>query len=317
MPERTPSVSVAMINYNYGRYLCGALDSIRSQTRPVDQVVVVDDGSTDESMDVLAAAGDLVTVIRQPNSGAARASQRAIAACTGDVVLMLDSDDLMLPDRVERVVEAYRAHPQAEWVWHALLHVDRPSCRPLLTTPVPKGFTAGFKDFRGEVSRGRLPMSVPATSALSWRRDLLRRLMPIPAGIHVHDNYLKIASLGLGCGVVLSEVLALQGIHGDNVYTNVDARRRTTIRSNTAVDIGVSVRRFGLDALAHRMVAEGIVRSVGGRLLWPDRRLAAWHYVTSLSRSERRALGLALGIAAARVARERVPVQVHRTRTPA
>ena len=267
-------VSVAIINYNYGAYLAEAIDSVLRQTRPVDEVVVVDDGSTDDSRDVLAAYGDPVRAILTGNRGPAAASTTALSSCTGDVVLQLDADDLADPTRVERVVAAYEAHPAAAWVFHRLRHVRRDTGEPVAGQPGLRRFAGGFHDFRADVRRGRLPVTMPATSGLSWRRDFLQALLPIPGSVRVHDNYLKFASLARGAGVFLDEVLGRQGMHAANFYAQKTGRDLRLTRARNAVSMLPGFRSLGpqLDGMWGRIYADAWVLSRGLRDFGDDER---------------------------------------------
>src|SRR4051812_42865104 len=108
--SRAPTVSVAMAAYNSERWIGETIESILAQTRPPDQIVVVDDGSTDETARVLARFGDRLEVVRQPNAGAPRAYNRAFAEARGDYVALASSDDLWDPRKLEWQVEALAAN---------------------------------------------------------------------------------------------------------------------------------------------------------------------------------------------------------------
>ncbi|MGC4083750.1 MAG: glycosyltransferase family A protein [Vicinamibacterales bacterium] len=95
-----PLVSIVVLNYNYGRYLTEAVESALSQTYPAIEVVVVDDGSTDESAEVLARYEGRVTICRKRNGGMVSAMNRGFAESRGDVIVFLDADDFLLPDAV-------------------------------------------------------------------------------------------------------------------------------------------------------------------------------------------------------------------------
>ncbi|MEO9516475.1 MAG: glycosyltransferase [Paracoccaceae bacterium] len=88
----TPSVSVIVTNYNYGHYIEACLNSLRMQTSPPDEIIVVNDGSTDGSADILSLISDVV-VIDQPNGGQAAAFNTGFAASTGEIVVFVDADD--------------------------------------------------------------------------------------------------------------------------------------------------------------------------------------------------------------------------------
>ena len=102
-----PTVSVVIPTYNYGRYICETIDSALAQTYKPLEVIVVDDGSTDDTRERLAAYSDRIRYILQKNSGPAAARNTGIVAAQGEFVALLDSDDLWLPEKVERQVALY------------------------------------------------------------------------------------------------------------------------------------------------------------------------------------------------------------------
>src|SRR5579875_1129988 len=108
-----PLVSVVVPAFNLARYLPAALDSALSQVDPGGpiEVIVVDDGSTDETPDVLAGYGDRVRTIRQPNRGLTAAVERGLKEVSGEFVALLDADDTWPPDRLTRHLEILRARP--------------------------------------------------------------------------------------------------------------------------------------------------------------------------------------------------------------
>jgi hypothetical protein len=255
-----PSVSVAMINYNYGRFLAEAIESVLHQEHPPLDVVVVDDGSTDSSREVLQQYEGRITAILTPNRGKGAATNTAVDACRGDVVALIDSDDLMLPSRLRRIAEVYAAHPKAQWVWHDLQHVRRETMEELPPV-ILQNFTAGPHDHCAAVARGDLPMSAPATSALSWRRTFLASLLPMAPGMRSQDNYLKFLSLGLAPGFVVAERLALQGIHDSNAFTTATGKERRHKQSLRAIDAAPGLGQHGLHALQRRLLADAFLLS--------------------------------------------------------
>lgn len=107
-----PTISVVIPNYNYGRYLAETLESVFAQTLPPHEVIVVDDGSTDNSSEILSSYGDRVRVVRQQNRGVAAARNAGIELATGEFVAFLDADDIWLPQKLERQVERFLADPE-------------------------------------------------------------------------------------------------------------------------------------------------------------------------------------------------------------
>lgn len=105
------TVSVIIPAYNHAEFLREAVDSALQQTVPPAQVIVVDDGSTDETPRILAAYGGRIRAIRQPNQGAGAARNAGLAEATGDYVAFLDSDDVWHPRKLERQLARFDADP--------------------------------------------------------------------------------------------------------------------------------------------------------------------------------------------------------------
>ena len=89
-----PKLSVVIPNYNRATLIGETLDNVLAQTRPPDEVIVVDDGSTDNSVAIIERYGKRVTLIRQANAGPGAARNRGLAAARGELIQFMDSDDL-------------------------------------------------------------------------------------------------------------------------------------------------------------------------------------------------------------------------------
>ncbi len=111
MSDPTPLVTVVIPTYNYGAYVGQAIDSVLAQTYPAVEVVVVDDGSTDDTPARLAAYGGRIRVVRQENRGLSAARNAGIAAATGEYVALLDSDDAFHPRKLELQMRHLAANP--------------------------------------------------------------------------------------------------------------------------------------------------------------------------------------------------------------
>jgi glycosyltransferase involved in cell wall biosynthesis len=105
------SVSVIIPTYNCGRFLAACLESVLQQTLPAAEVIVVDDGSTDDTAEVLARYGDRLTVIESPHAGYAAARNLGLARAHGTWIAFQDADDVALPDRLAFQREWLQAHP--------------------------------------------------------------------------------------------------------------------------------------------------------------------------------------------------------------
>lgn len=218
-----PTVSVAITSFNYGRFLVECLDSCQAQTRVPDQIVVVDDGSTDHTPDALATyvarfPGLNLCVLRQPNAGMSAATNAAVAACTGDIVLLLDADDLMVSTRVEQVVQALQAPVQGQmpgWVHHRLqrfsdTHADLGST-PLYPEGAPEGRLGDDLLARGE------SVVFTPTSGLAFRRALLTAIGPLDTHRGMaQDMQLWLAAPLLSPGAWIPHALSRYRMHGQS-----------------------------------------------------------------------------------------------------
>jgi glycosyltransferase involved in cell wall biosynthesis len=125
-----PLVSVIVPSFNHARYLRECVDSVLAQDHPATELIVVDDGSTDGSLDVLKSYGDRLRLLQQQGGRQARARNLALAVARGELVAFLDSDDRWRPGRLSAAVAAFRARPQAALVWADHAFIDAQG-RPL------------------------------------------------------------------------------------------------------------------------------------------------------------------------------------------
>src|SRR5438309_5207552 len=102
-----PKVSVIIPNHNYAHYLGQAVDSVLAQTYQNTEIVVVDDGSQDNSENIVAGYGDRVRLIKQGNQGVSAARNAGVRETEGELVAFLDADDFWAPSKLERQVNCY------------------------------------------------------------------------------------------------------------------------------------------------------------------------------------------------------------------
>ena len=108
-----PRVSVVVTTYNQAPFIASALESVFAQTRPADEVIVVDDGSTDETPQRMALYRDRIVSLRQPNQGVACSRNVGIQRARGELLAFLDGDDLWEPEKLARQIVAAGAYPDA------------------------------------------------------------------------------------------------------------------------------------------------------------------------------------------------------------
>jgi|KBSMisStaDraftv2_1062788.scaffolds.fasta_scaffold278711_2 Glycosyltransferases involved in cell wall biogenesis len=137
MSDRTspPQVTVVLPTYNRAAFLPAAFDSIRNQTLSDWSVVVVDDGSTDDTRATVQqfanVLGDRIHYVYQANRGAYAARNRGLDDARGTYVAFFDSDDLWLPHHLERCVTALQSNPDVDWVFGACRQVDHATGRTI------------------------------------------------------------------------------------------------------------------------------------------------------------------------------------------
>ena len=120
-----PSFSVVIAAYQAAHLIADAVESALGQTHPPEEVIVCDDGSTDDIAGALAPYADRIAVIRKPNGGEASAKNAGAGAARGDFVVFLDADDVFLPTRLEALGELARARPDLDVLTSdALLELD-------------------------------------------------------------------------------------------------------------------------------------------------------------------------------------------------
>jgi glycosyltransferase involved in cell wall biosynthesis len=276
-------VSVIINNYNYGRFIADAIDSALAQTYSNCEVIVVDDGSQDNSREVIARFGNRVKTVFKSNGGQSSAFNAGYAESSGDVICFLDSDDVFFPNKVERVVDGFATSPHG-WCFHHMQWGDT-DLKPIFTPPIP--FTTGKYDFRSEQISGKCTFAPPATSGLTFSRTLLNQLMPIPEAITItSDNYLKFSSLALEPGYFIAEQYALQRMHGKNAYTG---RKDETLRADVDLSIasGLRAKVPAMRSLCNRWYADGIVRKWGAGASIGSIYKVSQEYLTDMSFAER------------------------------
>lgn len=248
------TVTALITNYDYAGYLGQAIDSVLDQEYPGPiELLVVDDGSTDHSDEVLARYGDRVRVIRQENRGQLLAMREGLAAGTGGIVCFLDADDAWTPDKVARVVAAMEREGAA-WLAHGLRLCDA-DLRPLGVDVAPAGRPGVVPPEPVLFLERRVGT---ATSALALRADAARLLVEeIDRLTTEHAKELRydadralIALLGRARlpGYQLPDALALYRRHDRQQFAGGDGR--------TDARIALLERQIAVDRLVGRILGD-------------------------------------------------------------
>jgi glycosyltransferase involved in cell wall biosynthesis len=181
-----PLVSICIRNYNYGRFVGEAIESCLDQTYGRVETIVVDDGSTDDSHEVLAAYEDRVRVIRQPNRGQFRAGVAGLEASSGELVIFLDSDDRLHAGTVARVVRAFERCPGAARVQWRLSVVTEEGWPTTETFP-PRDWVMSDGDLAERILRRRTYVW-PPTSGNAYPRRVVELVLRCLGSDHRFDD---------------------------------------------------------------------------------------------------------------------------------
>ena len=212
---RTPLVSVVIDTYNYGRFVDEAIQSALAQDFPKDQmeILVVDDGSTDDTPERIKKYGDAVGYCRKQNGGQASAFNFGIAQTKGEIVAFLDGDDVWMPKKISRVASAFERNWKAVMVYHKFQFWDPNSVWE---------WEPGTPDVSGEILGDRrkvLDYVAAPTSSLAFRRHALERVLPVPESMRfMADAYLVGTAIFLGPIDYVGECLASNRVHGANLW---------------------------------------------------------------------------------------------------
>jgi glycosyltransferase involved in cell wall biosynthesis len=176
-----PLVSILVSNYNYGRFIADSIKSALDQTYSNIELIICDDGSTDDSVQVIeeyVRRDSRLHLIRKANGGQASGFNAAFAASRGEIIALLDSDDLFLPHKVERIVADFQAHPESGFGVHRVIRMSA-DLRRQGVWPMSDPLPVGWYGTRLLLDGGILPCT-PPTSGLSLHRDVAERLFPLP-----------------------------------------------------------------------------------------------------------------------------------------
>jgi glycosyltransferase involved in cell wall biosynthesis len=215
---RLPKLSVIIPCYNYAHYVGQAIDSVLAQRYPALDLVVVNDGSTDDSLAVIRSHARGATIVDQPNQGQVAACNAGFAASAGDVVLFLDADDLLEPAALIKVARAWS--PDLSKVQYDLVVIDADG----------KDLGRRFGHFRRDFTVQRVRSDFTRTGTYRW---------PVTTGNAYSswfvslvfpqsfrgpmDGYLNTIAPLYGDVLTLPEVLGRYRLHGNNMSSKARA----------------------------------------------------------------------------------------------
>jgi glycosyltransferase involved in cell wall biosynthesis len=251
------SVAVVIPLYNHAAYIGDALRSVLAQTRPPDRIIVIDDGSSDGSLEAArtaAAADPRITLLSQPNAGAHNTLNRAIGlAADADFIGILNSDDLYEPQRIESCLRCLELHPQAAVVATRLRMIDGDGA-PLPASDARARWLRSVWHARAATLPAWLGIAnfTKTTSNLFGRAEYFR-VNPFRDYRYIHDYSFAVTAALEERLTVLDEELLRYRVHGAN-----------TIKSGPSEELPREVLRMNADllrAFAPALATQPVVRA--------------------------------------------------------
>ena len=218
-------VSVIIPNYNYEQFVGAAIDSALAIDWPNVEVIVVDDGSTDGSRAVIELYAERVTTIFQENDGQSIACSNGFAQATGDLILFLDSDDLVDPSIIREAVAVFG--PGASKVQFQMQTID--AWGNSLGSFVPQYKIVPSSEQIRQWLINTTSYPTPPGSGNIYSREFVEKVFPLRPSIHdtFADSALITAAPLFGDVIVIDKPLVFYRIHGknDGALSSLDARR--------------------------------------------------------------------------------------------
>lgn len=263
-------ISIVITNYNFGQYIGDAIESALAVRWPDKEIIVSDDGSIDNSREVIESFGDRIKKFYKANGGQPSAANAVFPFITGDIVFFLDSDDLLLPEAAEAVVKAWDANTTK--IQFPSILIDSAG---IGTGRLWPNFRHGYRSelIRTELIRtARYPTS--ATSGNAFSRKFLEKLFPVPEDLQALDSSLCMTAPLYGEVKTITEPLAKFRIHGENSWSQVAWKpeklffyldqeiRRDTFVKEWAAKLGFTINPESLKAdhvhMMHRIACKRV-----------------------------------------------------------
>ena len=244
-------ISVLIDTYNHERFIEKAINSVLEQDFPVAarEIIVVDDGSTDRTPQIVQRFEPRLRHIRKENGGQASAFNVGIPECRGQIIAFLDGDDYWLPGKLSRVADVFEKNPTVGLVGHAIKE-SLPDGQERISAPVKD---EKFRIKSVESARlFRLRKSFLGTSRMTMHAEMARRILPVPeALVFEADEYLFTLAAAMSEVVILREALTCYMIHGNNLYVSAGSgkaglRRKQQVMAALASTLREALRAQGL-----------------------------------------------------------------------
>lgn len=226
----TPRVDVIIPAYNASMWIRRAVESVLHQSHHECEIIVVDDGSSDKTPEILDAMGKKIRWVQQPNHGQASARNRGLSMASGEFVMFLDADDWIFPDKLEHQLRIFSQIPSLGWVYCDIQYVDE-----------DEGFLYKASDRFAYAKRSRLDGNlfselfhgnfIPIHAPLFRRKclDDVGHFDENPSLLEDWDLLLRMSAKEIAS--FIPTTLAACRVHSDSHSSDADARERRRFAS--------------------------------------------------------------------------------------
>jgi hypothetical protein len=255
-----PLVSVVIDTYNHGAFISEAVTSVLQQEYQLGpvEVLVIDDGSRDDTAKQLSVFADRVRIVQKENGGQASALNLGVSLAKGDIIAFLDGDDWWHPRKLQAVVDYLLRHPGVGMAGHGIVEVATDGSQRALRPGELIRFD--LKSESGPATFNRVTCFL-GTSRLTCRRAVLDQLLPIPEALVIEaDEYLFTLGGAIAEVAVLDETLCYYRLHGQNLYQFGDydparLKRKHSVVAKLAETLPKRLTALGVsDANAYKVV---------------------------------------------------------------
>jgi hypothetical protein len=254
-------LSVLVDTFNHEGFIEKALRSVLNQDFPPDrfEVIVVDDGSTDRTPDVVRQFEPRIRLIRKQNGGQASAFNVGIPACSGDVIVFLDGDDWWVQGKLRRVADIFSDDTSLGMLGHSFIESFDDGAERVIQPGAPARFCL---DSAQNADYFRLSRCYFGTSRLALRADLARRILPLPESLVFEaDEYLFTMAPALAPSRVIADSLTHYRVHAGNLFlaagaTEAGERRKARVLASLADELGRNLPETGAAPEATLRVVE-------------------------------------------------------------
>jgi glycosyltransferase involved in cell wall biosynthesis len=247
-----PHVSVLIDTYNHEQFIEQAITSVLEQDMHMEgvEIVVVDDGSTDRTPEIVRRFEPRVRLLRKPNGGQASAFNLALPQLRGEIIAMLDGDDWWAKQKLRRAIETLEQNPEVGIVGHGHYEVHSDG-RPNATVLPGNVYRMDLSTRKGAELFRHLG-GFFGTSKMTIRRSLLDKILPISEELTIEaDEYIFTLAPALASAMVLNEPLFYYGFHDGNLfqfqrYDPAKVRRKMKVLEVLVRDLPPKLLEFGV-----------------------------------------------------------------------